>query len=325
MKTKLLVTVDTEENWEGPGSNKKPNVSNVYKIIELQKDVFDKFNVRPVYLITYPVATDPNSVSILNEVNKSGKCEIGTHLHNWNSPPFTEKDVWEKSYHFKLPYSLEKQKISDLTKIIQDNLKTQPVTFRAGRWGADGETIKILIEIGYKIDTSVAPLVDYTKEGGMNFYEAPFEPYFPSFENIIIPTINKDLLEIPVTFGYSHINFERLRVLFKYCQGKRLKCLHIISICSLLNILRKIKFSPETASFGDMKRLTDLCLKRGYKILHLTFHSSMNSTGDSPYSKTEKERDKRIKDLQYILDYIVNSKKIKSFTAKDIYEEWNRE
>jgi hypothetical protein len=233
----------------------------------------------------------------------------------------------EKSYHFKLPYSLEKQKISDLTKVIQDNFKVQPVTFRAGRWGADGETIKILSEIGYKIDTSVTPLVDYTKEGGVDFYEAPFEPYFPSFENINVPAEgnNKNLLEIPVTFGFSRINFERLRGLFKHCQEKPLKFLHIISICSLLHILRKIKFSPEAASFGDMKRLTDCCLKRGHKILHLTFHSVINSTGDSPYSKTEKERNKRIKALQDILDYVVNAKKIKSFTAKDIYEDWKRE
>jgi hypothetical protein len=148
VNTKLLVTIDTEENWEGPGEAKGPNLSNIYKIPELQKNIFDKFNVKPAYLLTYSVATDQKSISMLKEIFGSGRCEIGTHLHNWNSPPFTEKDVWEKSYHFKLPYSVEKQKISALTKIIQDNFKVQPVTFRAGRWGADGETIKILSEIG---------------------------------------------------------------------------------------------------------------------------------------------------------------------------------
>ena len=118
MNTKLLLTIDAEENWEGPGSDKKPDVSNIYKIPELQKDYFDRFNIRPVYLITYPVATDQKCISSLNEINQGGRCEIGAHLHHWNSPPFNEKDVIEKSFQFRLPHALEKRKIEDLTNII---------------------------------------------------------------------------------------------------------------------------------------------------------------------------------------------------------------
>ena len=326
MKAKLLVTIDAEENWEGPGSDKEPDVSNVYKLPDLQRNVFDKFNIRPVYLITYPVARDQRCMSLLGEICQSGKCEIGTHLHNWNSPPFTEQDVIEKSYHFRLPYTLEKQKIADLTCMIQDNFKARPVTFRAGRWGADGETIKILAELDYKTDVSVVPLIDYTDAGGMDFYNAPFEPYYPSFDNINVPSKgdNNKVLEIPVTYGFSQLDFERMRGLYKKLTGRSLKNLHLIGILYRTNILRRIKLSPETANFKDMKKLVDLCLARKHRILHLTFHSSMNSTGKSPFSMTKNERDARLRDLDDILDYIVNAKKVESATVGDIYDGWQR-
>lgn len=321
--TKLLITIDTEENWEGPGSSKKPDVSNIYMIPELQKNVFDKLNIHPVYLVTYPVAADPRSALLLSEISGSGKCEIGAHLHNWNSPPFTEKDVIEKSYQFRLPYAIEKQKIAGLTQIIKQNLKTCPHIFRAGRWGADGETIKILAELGYKIDVSVAPLADYTGEGGMDFYDAPFNPYFPSFDNITNPVSGNSgkVLEIPVTCGFSHPDFEKIKRLYRILSKNPIKYLRLIGLLYGLNILKKIKLSPEVATFEEMKKLVDVCLSRDCEVLHLTFHSSMNSVWHSPYSKDEEERDARIRNLKDILNYIVNQKNINSYTANDIYKD----
>ena len=326
METKLLVTIDTEENWEGPGEAKEPNLGNIYKIPELQKNIFDKFDVKPVYLLTYPVATDQKSISILREIYENNRCEIGTHLHSWHVPPIDRNDIIKKVYQCDLPYSLEKQKIAALTQVIEENFKVKPVTFRAGRWGADGETIKILRELGYKIDLSVAPLIDYSIEGGPNFYHAPFEPYFPSFDDILAPTQkNPILLEIPVTCGFSVTNFEKIRSFYRFLQKKPIKYLHIIGVLYALRLLKRIKLSPETASFEEMKRLVDVCIARGQKVLHLTFHSSMISAGDSPYAKDEKEKNMRLKSLNEILDYIVNAKKITSLTAKEIYESWQRE
>ena len=78
------------------------------------------------------------------------------------------------------------------------------------------------------------------------------------------------------------------------------------------------------ADFTEMKKLTDVCMARGYKVLHLTFHSSMCSAGDSIYSRNKKERDMRLKNLQDIVDYLINEKKIRCYTASEIYEDWNK-
>jgi peptidoglycan/xylan/chitin deacetylase (PgdA/CDA1 family) len=322
METKLLVTVDTEEDWQGPGEAKEPTVNNIYQVPGLQKDIFDGFGIKPVYLATHTVVTDPNSVTMLKELYRSGRCEIGAHLHSWFVPPIEKQDIIKKNFQFSLPYSIEKQKVETLTRAIEENFQIRPVSFRAGRWGADGETIKILAELGYKVDVSVTPLVDYTEEGGMDFFDAPFIPYFPSFNDITVPSQEScnEVLEIPVTIGFSRMDFERMKRIYKIALNFP-KALCTIGILYRTNILRKIKLSPEVATFSDMRKLTDLCLMRNHKILHLTFHSSINSVGDSLYSRTQKERNMRMKDLQDILDYIVNVKNIKSCTAKEIYEE----
>ncbi len=74
----LVVTIDTEEdNWSNYGS--KPVLTNIRKLVALQR-MFDRHGVRPTYLVSYPVATDRESVSILRGFQEEGKCEFGAHV-----------------------------------------------------------------------------------------------------------------------------------------------------------------------------------------------------------------------------------------------------
>jgi hypothetical protein len=315
----MLVTVDTEENWEGPGSDKSPDTSNILNIPSLQREYFDPLGITPVYLVAYPVAVDEKCVSILKEIQNSGRCEIGAHLHHWDVPPASKKDVLEKSSQCRLPYHVERSKIEKLTNVIHRAFGKRPVTFRAGRWAADGDTIKILAELGYKVDLSVTPLTDHTDEGGPNFYNAPFEPYFPSYRDIKIPCSGNDnvIMEIPVTCGFTRGDLDRQKHLYGKLIGAP-RALHLVGIFSRLNLVNKIKLALENANFNEMRQLVDNCLKMGHKILHLTFHSSVYSVGTSPYSMTRKDRDIRVSDLRRILEYMTVTKKLKSCTAEEI-------
>ena len=87
---KFIVTIDTEEdNWDKYSRTDNP-VENLKKIIPLQK-IFDRYGVRPTYLISYPVATDPKCIEILKSILDQGQCEIGSQCHPWNTPPFVEE------------------------------------------------------------------------------------------------------------------------------------------------------------------------------------------------------------------------------------------
>jgi hypothetical protein len=319
MNPKLLVSIDTEEDWQGPGETPEPTVRNICAIQDLQGNIFDEFHIKPVYLVSYIVVIDSKSVAILKNIQDSGRCEIGAHLHHWNLPPFTKKDVFEKASQCRLPYHVERSKIEKLTNVIHRAFGKRPVTFRAGRWAADGDTIKILAELGYKVDLSVTPLTDHTDEGGPNFYNAPFEPYFPSYRDIKIPCSGNDnvIMEIPVTCGFTRGDLDRQKHLYGKLIGAP-RALHLVGIFSRLNLVNKIKLALENANFNEMRQLVDNCLKMGHKILHLTFHSSVYSVGTSPYSMTRKDRDIRVSDLRRILEYMTVTKKLKSCTAEEI-------
>ncbi|MCM8760898.1 MAG: polysaccharide deacetylase family protein [Candidatus Omnitrophica bacterium] len=320
MGTKLIVTVDAEENWEWPGSSKWPDTANIRFIPELQKDIFDSIGVRPVYLVTYPVATDKESASILKDIYYSGRCEIGAHLHRWNVPSSTRDDVIAKSAQCRLSRELEKHKIELLTRKLEESFGVRPVTFRAGRWAADGETIEILAELGYKIDVSVIPLTEYSCEGGADFFTAPFTPYYPSYNDICRPSAgkNNNLLEVPVTCGFYNKDFERWREVHMRLRLLP-KWLHLVGLFTLFGMPPIIKLSPESADLGQMKNLVNAVIERGGGILHLTFHSSLCMTGACPYSRTDKERTLRIENLKSILYYILSKKGVESFTAGEVY------
>lgn len=321
-ETKLLVTVDVEEDWQGPGEAPEPTLKNIGQIPGLQR-IFKAFKVRPVYLVDYPVAVDSKSIAILKGIFDEGRCEIGTHLHSWFVSPVEQKDIFNKVFQYKLPRHIEKQKIEAMTKIMEENFKIKPITFRAGRWGADGETIQLLSELGYKIDVSVLPLVDASGEGGMNFMNAPFEPYYPDPDDITktAQTTSCNVLEIPVTNGFSGRDFERLRAVHERMLSLP-RWLHINGLLDKLGVIKRISLCPERDDFQEMKTLVDRCLERGHEVLHLTFHSSMIATGTSPYARTDRERDLRLENLRKILDYIVKEKGIESVTAEEFYKQF---
>lgn len=86
MATKLVVTIDTEpDNQWNADLRKNPTFNNIYEIYRLQK-IFDKFKTKPTYLVSYSVIKC-GAVSGLKDIARSVPCEIGTHLHSWETPP----------------------------------------------------------------------------------------------------------------------------------------------------------------------------------------------------------------------------------------------
>ncbi|NOT32341.1 MAG: hypothetical protein HOP15_17985, partial [Planctomycetes bacterium] len=87
MPPRLLLTIDVEEDMPGWKITDPISVSNVAALPRLA-ELCAANGVRPTYLCTYPVATTPSSAAVLRALHARGDCEIGTHLHAWNTPPF---------------------------------------------------------------------------------------------------------------------------------------------------------------------------------------------------------------------------------------------
>ena len=79
------------------------------------------------------------------------------------------------------------------------------MVFRAGRYSANQHTIKSLIKLGYKVDSSFTPHLKWIGPNGsiIDHEDAPEQPYFTD-ERDIYNDNNGEILEIPISI-YSVI------------------------------------------------------------------------------------------------------------------------
>jgi hypothetical protein len=283
---KLVVTIDVEEDQWGITPPRYATVRNVRRLPTLQK-LLREFGIIPTYLLTYPVANDPHAVSLLREIFDAGECEIGTHCHPWNTPPYEECLNKYNSMLCNLPPSLQFEKLQRLHEAIQDKFEMTPVAFRCGRWGFDAEVAKNIVRLGYRIDTSITPYTSWAPESGPDFSYVSPQPYTFTQESHSDPNSRGALAEIPVSIGYLHGEFQACAMLAERLRSGPLRGLKLGALLSRLQLLRKVWLSPEMETPARMMRLVRQMRRQGYEVLNLVFHSSALMGGCGPFVRTE--------------------------------------
>jgi hypothetical protein len=316
---KLIVTIDTEEDDWGNFSAPRFSVENIGQIPELQQ-MFDEFKVRPTYLITYPVATDAVSVSVLRKISAAGQCEIGTHCHPWSTPPVEEKTNEKNSMMCNLPADLQYRKLACLHETITKNFNVVPVSFRTGRWGYGKEVASSLDRLGYRVDSSVPPFTNWTKYYGPDFSMISLEPYYFNPEEIFKPDPRGRMLEVPATIGFTQGNFRRCNDLFRAFQKRPLSRLHLIGVTDRLRLLNRVYLSPEVSTADQMIALTRRLVQMKIPFVNFFFHSPTLLAGCSPFVRSDTERKQF---LARIREYLVFTaeKGIRSITLSEAREE----
>jgi hypothetical protein len=283
----LIVTIDTEEDNWGDYSPTGQTLENIQRIPRLQ-ELFDEYDVKPTYLITYPVATDPKSISILRKILDEGKCEIGTHCHPWNTPPFEEDRNKKNSMLNNLPAELQFNKIKNLHEVIRINFGIIPISFRGGRWGFNRDTALAIHKLGYKVDSSVTPYTSWTDDYGPDYSEISPRPYRINPDNIFEDSKNSNMIEIPATIGYLQNNFKLANSFLKiFEQGNNR--FRFIGILSKLKLLNKVWLSPELSSSEEMISLAKIFMKKNIKFLNMTFHSNSLIAGKNPFIRSNED------------------------------------
>lgn len=276
----LVVVVDTEAefDWAANGPRRAMGVTSVKRQDRVQR-IFERFSVRPTFVLDYPVSSTPEAYEFVRDLHRSGCCEIGAHLQPWDNPPLTEKLTDENSYPGNLPFELEREKLVRLTCRIQENLGVRPRIYKAGRYGVGGATASILAELGYEIDVSVIPGENLSAYSGPNFSRCGISPYW--FGR------NPALLEIPLSAGYAGLLSGSGRLAYTLTTNQRLKTLHIPGLLARLRLVERIKLTPEGISFEEQRRLTRALLRIGHRVLSLTYHSPSLVPGNTPYVRNE--------------------------------------
>jgi len=273
----LLVGIDTEadDQWSA-GGRRRLEVRNAERLPALQA-LCDGFGVRPTYLVTHEMATREESGGVLRELGGTGRCEIGTHLHPWSSPPFRPEDLDGHTYPHNLPPHLLDRQITELTGTIESCLGVRPVTYRAGRNGFDGGSLPILERLGYRVDTSVDPLFNERRKGGMIFAGAPLVPYHPDYADVRRPGASR-ILEVPISAAAMPPLPRPLERLYA--------ALPPIPWRGALKRagLRAVWLRPSYSTVADMRDLAFRLGARGVPCLNVVFHSSELLAGGSPYT-----------------------------------------
>lgn len=274
-KIVVTISIDTEcdHNPQWIRSNPLRFDSIVEGLPNRLQPAFDAVGAIPTYLLTVEVLEDEASVNALNAMR--GNYEYGTHLHAAFIEP--EKKFFDyagvDSPDFQCSYApdIEYQKLANLTSLFQSKLGHAPTSFRAGRYGASADSVNSLQRLGYKVDTSVTPHMQWKEpQGSVDFRKAPEQPYFPSQHNLSLPEDFTDgrILEVPVSvkprlfrdprwFRPWFASVEQMKEVFRY-QLKRHSDASVLSINMMFHSMEVIeKASPYPQSADDVKRFID--------------------------------------------------------------------
>ena len=293
---KLFVIVDTEEefDWSAPFSRAATAVTHI-KAQDRAQRIFARFGLKPNYVVDYPVASQETGYRPLREWLADGSCEIGAHLHPWVNPPFEETPSPRLSYPGNLPAALERDKLRILSETILANFGHRPTLYRAGRYGIGPASGGILEELGYEIDTSIAPRVDLSADGGPDFTAYNRRPFWFGAAN--------RLLELPLTAAWCGELRHRGRQIDPLRHSALGRRLHLSGILARTGLFERIRLSPEGIDLAALKRLTKTLLQAGTRCFGLTYHSPSLAPGHTPYVRDGGELEEFLRRIEAYCEF----------------------
>lgn len=201
----LTVTIDTECDKAPRWLVRKPLgfVGVTTGVRERLEPLFASFGAKGTYLVSGEVLRDAASVEVL--ARSSG--DLGTHLHAETVDPGAFVPDITAAFQRDLPEPEERAKLVTLTSWFGDAFGRAPTSFRAGRFGVGKHSLRILSDLGYTVESSVTPDMDWASAGapGLAFHGAPTQPYHPAWDAPGTPG-NCPLWEVPVTIRKRWIN-----------------------------------------------------------------------------------------------------------------------
>lgn len=277
---RFIVTVDTEEefDWTQPLGRTGHGLSHVPRLARFQQ-FCESLGVAPIYLIDYPIATDPAAVAALGDAVAAGRAEIGVQLHPWVSPPHDEEVNGFNSYAGNLPPALEAAKFNTLKETIERAFGKSPLIYRAGRYGVGPASAGILSNAGIAIDTSVRARFDYSSTGGPNFRDHPVAPWW----------VDKPggLMELPLTTVFWGMLRQQGPLLYPLLW----RMPKLRGLLARIAMLERIPLTPEGVSIEEAIKGIDIALDDGLPVLVFSFHSPSLRPGLTPYVRDEDDLD----------------------------------
>lgn len=267
--TRFTVFVDTEEefDWNAPLSRDGHGTSAIAAVPDAHRRFADR-GVPLTYMVDYPVVADAHAVDILRGVMSDGESAVGAQLHGWVTPPFREALTPANSFAGNLPEALESAKIDVLTDALAAAFGVRPLAFRAGRYGIGPNTLRLLAERGYALDSSMRSRYGYAAEGG------------PDFAAIGNSAFRRDgVVELPLTTIHTGLlrgaGARLYPALGQVPRGR--------GVFAHARLLARVALTPEDMPLADAREAVALAVGEGLPLLNFSFHSPSLAPGHTPY------------------------------------------
>lgn len=296
---RLIVVIDTEEefDWSHDFSRKNTSVSTIRHIHRVQS-IFDRYGITPVYVVDYPIISKAEAYVPLREIYSSGRCLIGAHLHPWVNPPYEEEVTRHNSFPGNLPRQLEADKLARLRDGIAERFGVTPTIYKAGRYGVGANTAQMLINLGFDIDLSVCPYMDYSVEGGPDFSNCSFDPYWIQ---------RPSLLELPLTVGFSGVLRRWGGAIHRGASSKLGGACRSVGLLARTGLLNKVWLSPEGFLSSEHIALTRALFADGLRVFSFAFHSPSVVPGHTPYVRSERDLETFLSRCDRFFDFFMGT------------------
>lgn len=149
----VLISIDTE----GPagsdpvrnmiyGNTKRDGECGIRRLM----DCFDTINAKGLFFVDVAEVWDYGEDKILGVIEdiKNRGHDVGMHVHPDHMADKNRRYLWEYTY------DEQKDILTKCTKWYLNNVGEHPKYFRAGRYGLDNNTLKIISDLGYEYDFS---------------------------------------------------------------------------------------------------------------------------------------------------------------------------
>lgn len=299
----VIITIDTEADnqWETGHPIETRNLEYVQRFQEL----CDRFGLKPTYLCTYEIAIAPEFESLVS-YQKAGTAEIAAHLHPWSNPPLPgdEYDLHSRPFPSELADGVFREKMAILTETLAERAGRRPVSYRAGRWGFRASHVPVLLDLGYKVDCSVTPLVTWNRQRGVNGFGPDFraarqEPYFLDQSDVCRPG-GSGLLEVPMTILCRRE--APLRAINRVFRDEASFGSRAFRKALGLDVEWFRPYPYMTAA--DLKAVYTLAANRGLPAVTLMFHSSELMPGGSPYNPTPESIEQLYERFESLFEFV---------------------
>lgn len=295
-----MLDAEEEFEWEAEFARSTTAVS-AMACVDRAQVVFDEFKITPTYVVTYPVASQPEGSRPLREIALSGRACIGAHLHPWVTPPFEEPLCRRNSFPGNLPPELERAKLRTTAAAILENIGVRPLVYQAGRYGYGAHTAQALAAEGFLVDCSILPAFDYRHEEGPDFTAHGPEPNWIAGK----PGGSAPLLSLPLTSAYVGYMQGHGPELYRWATQPSLQWARLPGALSRLGALERLRLSPEGYSPADHRRLTRNLLDRGQRTFTFSFHTPSLKPGCTPYVRSDADLEQFLGRCRQYFDYFL--------------------